>query len=72
MVDGEFGFLFGVCISEKWFGDLLCGVVFWCDIGVVLCGFVVVEVEVVFVCSWVGIGVLLLCWFVEVLYELLG
>jgi cardiolipin synthase len=61
-VDGELGFLSGVCISEKWLGDPARGVAPWRDTGVSLRGPAVAEVEAAFARSWATIGAPLPSW----------
>ncbi|WP_114241480.1 phosphatidylserine/phosphatidylglycerophosphate/cardiolipin synthase family protein [Dyella sp. C9] len=56
VVDGELGFLSGVCISEKWLGDPSHGVAPWRDTGVALRGPAVTELEDAFAESWSSIG----------------
>ncbi|MDF4003482.1 phospholipase D-like domain-containing protein [Luteibacter sp. PPL552] len=51
-VDGDTGFLSGVCISEKWLGDATRGVPPWRDTGVRLRGPAVAEIEQAFADSW--------------------
>ncbi|MBU6249331.1 MAG: cardiolipin synthase B, partial [Xanthomonadaceae bacterium] len=62
VVDGELGFLSGVCISEKWLGDAARGVAPWRDTGVSLRGPAVAEVEAAFARSWQGSGGMLPVW----------
>ncbi|MEW5836080.1 MAG: phospholipase D-like domain-containing protein [Pseudomonadota bacterium] len=62
VVDGELGFLSGVCISEKWLGDAARGVAPWRDTGVSLRGPAVAEVEAAFVRSWASTGGTLPVW----------
>jgi len=52
VVDGEKGFLSGVCISEKWLGDPSRDVPPWRDTGVMLRGPAVAEIEHAFADSW--------------------
>jgi len=56
VVDGVVGFLSGVCISQKWLGDLRRGVEPWRDTGVSLRGPAVAELEHAFAESWASIG----------------
>ncbi|MDO1528525.1 phospholipase D-like domain-containing protein [Fulvimonas sp. R45] len=56
VVDGERGFLSGVCISAKWLGDPRRGVPPWRDTGVALRGPVVAELAAAFADSWRLIG----------------
>lgn len=51
-VDGEVGFLSGVCLSEKWLGDPARDVPPWRDTGVMLRGPAVAEIEHAFADSW--------------------
>ena len=51
-VDGELGFLSGVCISEKWLGEPERNVPPWRDTGVALRGPAVAEIEHAFADSW--------------------
>lgn len=62
VVDGELGFLSGVCISEKWLGDAARGVAPWRDTGVSLRGPAVAEVEAAFTRSWSSTGGTLPVW----------
>jgi cardiolipin synthase len=52
VVDGEVGFLSGVCVSEKWLGDPGRDVPPWRDTGVMLRGPAVAEIEHAFADSW--------------------
>ncbi len=52
VVDGEQGFLSGVCISTKWLGDPARNVPPWRDTGVALRGPAVAELEAAFADSW--------------------
>lgn len=56
VVDGEHGFLSGVCISEKWLGDPARNIAPWRDTGVALRGPAVAELEIAFAKSWAAIG----------------
>jgi cardiolipin synthase len=56
VVDGEVGFLSGVCISAKWLGDAKRGIPPWRDTGVALRGPAIEELEAAFADSWFGIG----------------
>jgi len=56
VVDGEVGFLSGVCISQKWLGDPARGIAPWRDTGVALHGPAVAELELAFAQSWSSIG----------------
>lgn len=56
VVDGQVGFLSGVCISEKWLGDPARGIAAWRDTGVALHGPAVAELELAFAQSWSSIG----------------
>lgn len=56
VVDGEVGFLSGVCISEKWLGDPARDVPPWRDTGVTLRGPAVTEIERAFTDSWCDAG----------------
>lgn len=56
VVDGELGFLSGVCISQKWLGDPARGIAPWRDTGVALHGPAVAELELAFAQSWSSIG----------------
>jgi len=56
VVDGERGFLSGVCISARWLGDTRRGVPPWRDTGVALRGPAVAELEAAFADSWASIG----------------
>jgi cardiolipin synthase len=52
VVDGEVGFLSGVCVSEKWLGDPGRDLPPWRDTGVMLRGPAVAEIEQAFADSW--------------------
>ncbi|HEY4291454.1 phospholipase D-like domain-containing protein [Luteibacter sp.] len=52
VVDGDVGFLSGVCVSEKWLGDPRRDVPPWRDTGVMLRGPAVAEIEHAFTDSW--------------------
>jgi cardiolipin synthase A/B len=52
VVDGIYGFLSGVCISEKWLGDPARNIPPWRDTGVTLRGPAVAELEAAFAQSW--------------------
>ncbi|MDQ0007973.1 cardiolipin synthase [Luteibacter jiangsuensis] len=52
VVDGEVGFLSGVCLSEKWLGDPGRQVPPWRDTGVMLRGPAIAEIEHAFADSW--------------------
>ncbi|HEV2622144.1 MAG TPA: phospholipase D-like domain-containing protein [Frateuria sp.] len=56
VVDGDLGFLSGVCISARWLGDARRGVPPWRDTGVSLRGPAVAELELAFAQSWAGMG----------------
>ncbi|TBR39083.1 phospholipase D-like domain-containing protein [Dyella soli] len=56
VVDGELGFLSGVCISAKWLGDPAHDVSPWRDTGVAMRGPAVAEIEQAFAQSWASIG----------------
>ncbi|MEO7072808.1 MAG: phospholipase D-like domain-containing protein [Rhodanobacter sp.] len=56
VVDGELGFLSGVCISAKWLGDAGRDIPPWRDTGVALRGPAVAELETAFAQSWEGMG----------------
>jgi cardiolipin synthase len=56
VVDGEVGFLSGVCISAKWLGDAKRDIPPWRDTGVALRGPAVAELEAAFAQSWCGVG----------------
>jgi cardiolipin synthase A/B len=56
VVDGEVGFLSGVCISEKWLGEPARDVPPWRDTGVRLRGPAVTEIERAFTDSWRDAG----------------
>ncbi|QWT21737.1 hypothetical protein KPL74_06940 [Bacillus sp. NP157] len=57
VVDGEIGFLSGVCISEKWLGEPSRDVPPWRDTGVMIHGPAVAEIEQAFADSWRDAGV---------------
>lgn len=56
VVDGNIGFLSGVCISAKWLGDPERNVPPWRDTGVALRGPVVAELEAAFAQTWSETG----------------
>jgi cardiolipin synthase A/B len=56
VVDGQQGFLSGVCISAKWLGDAKRKLPPWRDTGVALRGPAVAELEAAFVDSWSAAG----------------
>jgi cardiolipin synthase A/B len=56
VVDGQLGFLSGVCISAKWLGNASRQVSPWRDTGVALRGPAVAELEVAFIDSWAASG----------------
>lgn len=56
VVDGELGFLSGVCISAKWLGDPSRDVAPWRDTGVALRGPSVAALEAAFAQSWRAVG----------------
>lgn len=56
VVDGDLGFLSGVCISARWLGDERRGVPPWRDTGVALRGPAVTELEQAFAQSWASLG----------------
>jgi cardiolipin synthase len=56
VVDGELGFLSGVCISAKWLGEPKRNVPPWRDTGVSLRGPAVAELEHAFADSWADIA----------------
>ena len=56
VVDGEVGFLSGVCLSKKWLGNAAKGIAPWRDTGVALHGPAVAELEQAFAQSWSSIG----------------
>jgi cardiolipin synthase len=56
VVDGEIGFLSGVCISAKWLGNEKRNIPPWRDTGVSLRGPALVELEHAFADSWAGSG----------------
>ncbi|MEI7038050.1 phospholipase D-like domain-containing protein [Fulvimonas yonginensis] len=56
VVDGQLGFLSGVCISARWLGDARRGVPPWRDTGVALRGPAVAELELAFAQSWASLG----------------
>ncbi|NUR21696.1 MAG: cardiolipin synthase B [Frateuria sp.] len=56
VVDGDLGFLSGVCISARWLGDERRGVPPWRDTGVSLRGPAVTELEQAFAQSWASLG----------------
>jgi cardiolipin synthase A/B len=56
VVDGELGFLSGVCISAKWLGHPARNIPPWRDTGVALRGPAVAELETAFADSWAASG----------------
>ncbi len=58
-VDGEIGFLSGVCISAKWLGDADRDVPPWRDTGISIRGPSVAELERAFADSWSHLGSML-------------
>jgi cardiolipin synthase len=62
VVDGDCGFLSGVCISAKWLGDPACNLPPWRDTGVAVRGPAVADLEAAFVQSWNATGVALDAW----------
>jgi len=56
VVDGQLGFLSGVCISAKWLGDASRRIAPWRDTGVALRGPAVVQLEAAFADSWIATG----------------
>lgn len=56
VVDGEIGFVSGVCISQKWLGDPARGVAPWRDTGVALRGPACAELERAFKTAWAKLG----------------
>lgn len=56
VVDGEVGFLSGVCLSEKWLGNPARDVPPWRDTGVMIHGPAVAEIEHAFTDSWQQAG----------------
>ena len=56
VVDGQLGFLSGVCISAKWLGKASRKVPPWRDTGVALRGPAVAELEAAFIDSWIVSG----------------
>lgn len=56
VVDGQLGFLSGVCISAKWLGDASRNIAPWRDTGVAVRGPAVVQMEAAFADSWIATG----------------
>lgn len=56
VVDGEIGFVSGICVSAKWLGDEARGIAPWRDTGVALRGPAVRELVHAFVDSWSRVG----------------
>jgi cardiolipin synthase A/B len=56
VVDGELGFLSGVCISAKWLSDRARNIPPWRDTGVALRGPAVAELQTAFADSWAACG----------------
>lgn len=55
-VDGEVGFITGLCVAQAWVGDPARGIEPWRDTGVEICGPAVVEIERAFEASWASVG----------------
>jgi cardiolipin synthase len=56
VVDGQLGFLSGVCISAKWLGDPGRHIAPWRDTGLAVRGPAVLELEAAFADSWIAAG----------------
>jgi cardiolipin synthase len=56
VVDGEVGFVSGLCISAKWLGVPARGVPPWRDTGVAVRGPAVREMAIAFADNWAGLG----------------
>jgi cardiolipin synthase len=55
-VDGRIGFVTGLCISSRWFGDPAKGVPPWRDTGVAVRGPAVADIERAFAQTWAASG----------------
>lgn len=55
-VDGEVGFVSGLCVSRKWIGDRARGIEPWRDTGVEVRGPAVADIEDAFLQVWSAIG----------------
>lgn len=56
VVDGEIGFVSGVCVSQKWLGDPARGIAPWRDTGVAIRGPACAELESAFKTAWAKLG----------------
>jgi cardiolipin synthase A/B len=55
-VDGEVGFVTGLCVGRRWVGDPARGVAPWRDTGIEIRGPAVAEVERAFIRTWAATG----------------
>lgn len=55
-VDGQVGFVSGLCVGQPWAGDPLRGIEPWRDTGVEIHGPAVAEIEHAFACAWALTG----------------
>lgn len=55
-VDGEIGFVSGLCVGRMWTGDPAKGVEPWRDTGIEVCGAAVAQLEEAFATIWAIIG----------------
>jgi cardiolipin synthase A/B len=56
-VDGEAGFVTGLCVGKRWAGDPERNIEPWRDTGVEVCGPAVADIEMAFAQSWAACGV---------------
>ncbi|HEV7394495.1 MAG TPA: hypothetical protein VGO08_22860, partial [Burkholderiales bacterium] len=55
-VDGEVGYVSGLCVSRKWVGDPARGIEPWRDTGIEVCGPAVADLEEAFAQVWAATG----------------
>jgi len=55
-IDGEVGFVTGLCVSDKWSGDARRGIAPWRDTGIEIRGPVVADIERAFSQTWAAVG----------------
>ena len=55
-VDGDVGFITGLCVAQAWVGDPARGIEPWRDTGVEIRGPAVAEIERAFEASWASVG----------------
>ncbi len=56
IVDGEFGFVSGLCVARMWTGDPAKGIAPWRDTGVVIRGPAIADMERAFARIWASLG----------------